>query len=130
MSDIEQALADALHDYEADCRYRWVFVAPDSSDNHYERTCEAADHQAEAAAILATPSMQAIARQAAIGAAVERLEQERDGCAWHLEWMPGPNGYRWEVTLDDSPGPPRLAMQCAPTLPAAIAAALGEDDVS
>ena len=65
-------------------------------------------------AILATAAGQTLARQAAIGAAVERLQRYR----WRfvLDWAPG----AWLVTssLPESKG-------IAPTLPAAIDAALG-----
>ena len=95
MTDIETALAEAL---EA-CGY-------------WRQDYQNRDH---AQRILAAPQMQALARQAAIGAAVERLDADNWGIVYE-------NG-RYYVS--NGPGEYSAGL---PTLPKAIAAALGEDD--
>jgi len=78
-----------------------------------------------AAAIVATEPMQTLARQAAIGAAVERLQQAAMD-----------SGYATEAWSLIALMPDRVQVEChfgttwdreADTLPAAIAAALGEE---
>ena len=102
-SDIEQALAEALH---GEC---------DPLDG--EGDCDMG-HEAEARAILATKTMQAIAREAAVGRAVLRLA---DSVAWTLRGGPdGSNTEAWNTQTG--------AVGSGDTIPAAIAAALGDDD--
>lgn len=108
--NIKQAVAEALHECPPAC------VAARGIN---DRVAHAESDMLLAAAILATPQMQAIARQAAIGAAVERLEEASatkvltvtvSPAGWSVSWWD-----RVWHTFD------------ADTLPAAIASALGED---
>lgn len=71
MIDIEKALAEALEHHGLDFWYETG--NEDARDGYTEVSF---NYGALAAFILATEPMQAIARQAAIGAAVERLERE------------------------------------------------------
>ena len=78
-------------------------------------------HLRHAAAILATEAGQTIARRDAIGAAVERLPDEEDWVVTHYASTGGqPSRWRvnrlWRTDADSGQ---------RPTLPAAIAAALG-----
>ena len=66
---------------------------------------------------MTTPEMQAIARQAAIGAAVERLQRYRS--SFMFDWHPN----AWLVTVRAIP----KSKGVASTLPEAIAAALEDD---
>ncbi|MCU0505455.1 MAG: hypothetical protein MUE82_06720, partial [Chloroflexi bacterium] len=73
-----------------------------------------------AAAILATPAGQTLARQAAIGAAVERLPMG----VWSIEFVPTTDDLSaWEYVYTRPDGD----VFTGPTLPDAIAAALGDE---
>jgi hypothetical protein len=107
MSDITTLLTEALHEH---------FGCVSSPTDDTERRCWAKD----AAAILATPAGQTLARQAAIGAAVERLPMG----VWSIEFVPTTDDLSvWEYvyTRPDGDG------FTGPTLPDAIAAALGDE---
>jgi hypothetical protein len=103
MTDITTLLAEALHEH---------FGCVSSPTDDTERRCWAKD----AAAILATPAGQTLARQAAIGAAVERLPGDTEVTVLRLDTDYGPE---WCVRFFGRRGH-------GPTLPDAIAAALGD----
>ena len=122
MTDLEQALQDAAADVLGTGEVSTLEDGNDGIDRAVEM-------------MLAHPSMQAIAREAASWRAVGRLIEEapkrhadRVSVEWFAPkaWWDGhivPDALRWTVESDTV----KLAGS-GPTLDAAIAAALGDDD--
>jgi hypothetical protein len=115
MTDITTLLAEALHGASGICQ--------DSTEGRCYW------HHAHAAAIFATPAGQTLARQAAIGAAVEALEADHRVITWEVG-----SGYEDAYVADvslfvgENFGPPiERRVKDGPTLPDAIAAALGDE---
>jgi len=111
MSDIEQALAEAL---------RLADVEPGD-----DRSDLVPLYRAHAAAILATEPMQTIARQAAIGAAVERWTAQEQSVYLTPAYPYDSSGFRcvvFEQGADEDDDP--LREGDGSTIPEAIAAAL------
>lgn len=111
MTDIEQALAEALH------------------LRHLGGTCESltgcprrADFLSDARYLADTEPMQAIARDAAVGRAVREAEET---WVWSCEYDRR-GGYHVWLAPKFNGSPKRQGR--GPTIDAAIAAALGDDD--
>lgn len=116
-SDIEQALAEALH-------AKRLHHGRGGADADLAKTgCEQQGLEPCRRLVrlfMSLEPMQAIARQAAIGAAVERLQ--REATSWRIVGSTYDKGVR----VTDYGDPPRSAV--ADTLIAATTAALGDDD--
>ena len=116
--DIEQALAETLHKWRktqalAGCGWEFGSII----DGEAYCPCPA-----DAAAILATEPMQAIASEAAVSAAVERISRwGMDG--WTIE-CDSQDGTAYRVTVN---GYDPKSSGWLPTLREALAVALGED---
>jgi len=116
MSDIEQALAEAQHDVLAE----EYFVTDESSPFGPEET--SFDKEGFADALAATEPVQAIARDAAVGRAVEHISRwGMDG--WTIE-CDSQDGTAYRVTVN---GYDPKSSGWLPTLREALAVALGED---